>query len=114
MAKSYDFTTLKKAIKNSGAFYSVISKRLGCEWHTAKKYVEANEDALKLMEVEKENLLDLAESKLIANIKDQDNTAIIFYLKTQGKKRGYIEKTEQLIEHKDQEQIRVIIEEKKP
>tara|TARA_B100000424_G_C22764698_1_gene412203 strand:+ start:297 stop:668 length:372 start_codon:yes stop_codon:yes gene_type:complete len=44
-----------------------------------------------------ESLIDLAESKLVENIKDNDNTSIIFFLKTKGKKRGYIEKSE--VEH---------------
>lgn len=42
----------------------------------------------------KESLLDLAESKLMENINNNENVAIIFYLKTKGKKRGYIEKQE--------------------
>jgi len=41
--------------------------------------------------------LDFAESKLHELIKDKHPTAIIFYLKTKGKHRGYIEKSE--IEH---------------
>ena len=44
-----------------------------------------------------ESLIDLAESKLVENIKENDNTSIIFFLKTKGKKRGYIEKQE--VEH---------------
>ena len=42
----------------------------------------------------KESLLDLAESKLMENINNNENIAIIFYLKTKGKQRGYIEKQE--------------------
>jgi len=38
--------------------------------------------------------LDFAESKLHTLIKNNDTTAIIFYLKTRGKGRGYIERSE--------------------
>lgn len=41
-----------------------------------------------------EALIDFAESQLLLNIKDKKETSIIFFLKTKGKKRGYIEKTE--------------------
>jgi hypothetical protein len=41
--------------------------------------------------------LDFAESKLHTQISDSNTAATIFYLKTKGKKRGYIEKQE--IEH---------------
>ena len=36
----------------------------------------------------------MAESKLMENINGNDNTSIIFFLKTKGKKRGYVEKQE--------------------
>ena len=38
--------------------------------------------------------LDYAESQLLQQIKTGNTTAIIFYLKTQGKSRGYVERQE--------------------
>ena len=42
----------------------------------------------------KEYAIDTVEDALMKRIADGDTTAIIFYLKTIGKKRGYIEKSE--------------------
>jgi len=38
--------------------------------------------------------LDFAESELFKQIKEGNITGVIFFLKTKGKKRGYIERSE--------------------
>ncbi len=94
MAKNYDIMTIKKAIAGSGGLYTQISKKLKCNWNTARTYVEKFKETKQAYIDECESNLDLAELKLIENINDNDNTAIIFYLKTKGKSRGYVERQE--------------------
>lgn len=53
-----------------------------------KKYAEAVE------EIQKEYCTDMVEGKLFQLINEGNPTAIIFYLKTRGKHRGYIERQE--------------------
>lgn len=114
MPKDYDITTIREAVKGSRGFYSVIADRLGCEWHTAKKYVEMHEETKQMHINEDEANIDNSESKLFEKINGVEVTtgkfdaegneitytlppsdaAIMFHLKTKGKKRGYIERTE--------------------
>jgi hypothetical protein len=65
-----------------------ISRKTHYEWYnTDPEYKEAVDGLVDVA-------LDFAESKLHKQIEGGDTTATIFYLKTKGKKRGYIEKTE--------------------
>jgi len=61
---------------------------------TFYKYYKEDEDfKAACLEIE-DYALDFAETKLFKKIDDGDTACIIFYLKTKGKKRGYIEKQE--------------------
>lgn len=94
IGKRYDITTIKKAILGSKGMVQVVADRLGCEWHTAKRYIEQYEETKIAFQNENESMIDFAESKLFQAISEEDLTAIIFYLKTKGKNRGYIEKVQ--------------------
>ena len=61
---------------------------------TFYRYYNEDEQFASDVDSMQDYVLDFAESKLLENIKDKKETSIIFYLKTKGKKRGYIEKTE--------------------
>jgi hypothetical protein len=65
-----------------------VSRRTYYDWlKNDKKFAEAVEEM-------DEIALDFAESHLHQNIKEGKETSTIFYLKTKGKRRGYIERTE--------------------
>ena len=93
MAKNYQISELKKAIDGSGGYITEIAARLKCDWHTAKDYITKN-DLTEYLKQEEETRIDKAERKLDSLIDGGDTTAIIFFLKTKGKKRGYIERQE--------------------
>lgn len=68
-----------------------INRGLFYEWYNADPVFRKNVDDVK------EIVLDFAESQLHKQVSDGNVTATIFYLKTKGRGRGYVEKQE--IEH---------------
>lgn len=65
---------------------------------THYNWLENDADYKAEVEAINEANIDLAEGELLKNIKAGDTTSLIFFLKTKGKGRGYIEKVEQKIE----------------
>jgi hypothetical protein len=64
---------------------------------TISERIKSNEMLQKAHDQAADAMTDFAEDKLFQAIADGDMTAIIFYLKCKGKKRGYIER--QALEH---------------
>jgi len=78
-----------------------IARKTHYEWYKEDaEYAEAVDDIANVS-------LDFAESMLYQRMREKDTTAIIFYLKTRGKARGYVERQE--ITGKDGEPIIPII-----
>lgn len=65
-----------------------IARKTHYEWYKEDEEYQRSVDDIS------DVALDFAESMLHKQIQDKDTTATIFYLKTKGKKRGYIERTE--------------------
>ena len=80
---------LVKAINNSSGLISVIAKKLSVSRKTVHNYLNRYPELKELINEEKENILDYAESKLIKKIDEEEAWAIRFLLTTQGKTRGY-------------------------
>ena len=82
------------AIPGTGGIISTIAKRVGCDWHTAKRYINDYATIAKAYKDECEAVLDMAESILIGNIKDGDSSDAKWYLARKGRDRGYVERQE--------------------
>ncbi len=61
---------------------------------TFYKWMKEDEAFKKEVDDIRESALDYVESKMFERIKNGSDTMIIFFLKTQGKKRGYIERSQ--------------------
>ena len=94
--KKREQTALKiiDAIQASNGLLTLAAKKAGVGYTTIWRYTQDYPSVKQAVIEAKEKMLDFAEGKLYEKIKEGDNAAIIFYLKTQGKKRGYIERQE--------------------
>lgn len=92
--KGYSMNTVLEAIEGSGGVMLGISKRLGCNWDTARRYVNKWETTRKAFDAEKQKILDLAESTVYKAIKDGDVQSAKWVLATLGRDRGFSERQE--------------------
>tara|TARA_R100001163_G_C5067288_1_gene206282 strand:+ start:3066 stop:3443 length:378 start_codon:yes stop_codon:yes gene_type:complete len=85
---------LLEALEKSLGIVTTACKKVGIgrttyyDWYNTDPEFKAKVDDLKNV------ALDFAESQLHKQIQDNSTSATIFYLKTQGKKRGYVERQE--------------------
>jgi len=78
------------AIPNSGGIISTIARRVGCDWRTAKKYIDELPTVNQAYQNECERVLDLAETTIItAMTQDKDVQTAKWYAMQKGRKRGY-------------------------
>jgi len=83
-----------KALVKSLGIVTLACEKVGIERSTHYDWLKADEQYKKIVEDIGDVALDFAESKLHKQIEKENTTATIFYLKTKGKKRGYIERQE--------------------
>ena len=80
--------------KKTGAMVNKSCEAVGINRSTFFRWKEKDEEfAEKCKDIE-EGLLDFVEASLLKQIQAGDTTATIFYLKTKGKNRGYVEKVQ--------------------
>lgn len=89
-------TDYAQAITEAQGLISVAARRLGVSRSAVYNAVNRHKRVAEALQDARERTTDLAEGKLYSKINDGDITAIIFYLKTQGKTRGYVERQERV------------------
>ena len=83
-----------KALQESSGLLTLAARKAGVSYPTINRYVHDFPSVKQAVIEAHEKMLDFTESKLYEKIKSGDNACIIFYLKTQGKARGFIERQE--------------------
>tara|TARA_R100000781_G_scaffold96531_2_gene60538 strand:- start:65 stop:418 length:354 start_codon:yes stop_codon:yes gene_type:complete len=83
-----------KALEASLGVVTIACKKTDIPRSTFYKWLREDEDFANQVKDIDNIALDFVESKLHNQIEDGNTSATIFYLKTKGKKRGYVEKSE--------------------
>ncbi len=73
---------------------SYTCKQIGITRQTFYRWCKNDKQFNEAVNEVPETNLDFAESALLKNIKEGKETSLIFFLKTKGKSRGYVERTE--------------------
>ena len=82
------------ALEKSLGVVTVACKQADVPRSTYYKWLNEDEDFAKAVKDIENIALDFGESQLHKQIGDGNTSATIFFLKTKGKKRGYIERNE--------------------
>jgi hypothetical protein len=82
------------ALEKSLGVVTAACKAVGIGRTTHYLWMQEDSEYKKAVDELSDVAIDFAESQLHKQIKDGNSTATIFFLKTKGKKRGYIERQE--------------------
>jgi hypothetical protein len=96
MAKPLQFEPEKiiEALVASKGMVYITAKKLKCSPQTIYNYAKEYPEVQEAIDSARGELTDTAESKLAMAIRKGESWAVCFYLKTQGRNRGYVERQE--------------------
>ncbi len=88
-SKGYTEKKVLAAISGSGGIVTTIAKRLGSEWHTAKKLTQKWQSTRDAYKDERETILDMSESAILKSIKEGNTQDAKWLLSSLGASRGF-------------------------
>jgi hypothetical protein len=96
MANTYRYTAdeICKALINCNGMVYLASKELGCSPATLYRYRDRYASVRECLKNTRGEFVDIAEMALYNQVLAQQSWAVTLVLKTLGKDRGYVEKTE--------------------
>lgn len=89
MSNGYTAKVFIDAIPGTGGIISAIARKVGCDWETARSWINKYPTVKIAYDNECETMLDLAESTVLKNIRAGDTQDAKWYLSKKGKQRGY-------------------------
>lgn len=92
---TWDREAIITLIRDRSGNLTAVARQLNCSRTTLYRYVTQHPTVEAALAEARETMLDNAESMLYKKVLDGDVTSLIFFLKTQGKSRGYVERVEQ-------------------
>ncbi len=92
--KQHTKKAILEALEKSLGVVTTTCRKVGINRTTFYKYLKEDEEFAKQVKDIENIALDFAESQLHKQISEGNTTATIFLLKTKGKSRGYVERSE--------------------
>ena len=94
-SERYTTQEVIEAIQAAKGLKSVAARRLGCSWWTVHRMCQRHPTVQRAYEETREQLVDLAEAKLMVKLNiGEDSSIIKWVLATLGKDRGWVERKE--------------------
>lgn len=87
-------STIIEALEASGGYVTQAAHLLNISFQGLYKRINGNKRIREKLDEIRNRYLDLAESKVVSAINNNQPWAICFYLKCQGKHRGWVERQE--------------------
>lgn len=89
--KHLDVERVAEEIRNHRGNMAAVARAFGVRRQAVWKFITQNPYLKEICDESKETMLDVAEDKLREAVEAGEGWAVCFYLKTQGKARGYIQ-----------------------
>lgn len=94
--RQYTKKEVIQALQQSKGLVHLAARSLGCTPQTIYNHIKRSEEVRAAIEDARAHSVDVAELALIAAVQKQEAWAVQFMLKTLGKTRGYVERSEQV------------------